>query len=333
MRAFIFFFLVFSFVQFSFAQEKTYGGYTKEQLYADFDSLMSIIEQANPHLPIYKKLMNTDVIDNMKKKKTGIENINSLSDYWYLLNLTLGLLPEAHTRWLTLNDLGGENYDFWSKLYPDLFDSTHMIKIQHFEQTTYNDREKENRNWDEEMYRHFNYSFMLEYVDGKYYNSKKLVYIKQHIENPDSIILPKSAVLQKVNDMEVDDFVNEHIAIQDYPYAKYLRWDNKKKKYYTTYLAAASSLMKNNLPVVMEFFAPQENRIVKINIVDTNYKWKDFFAQECPIPNFSDAEQSKLPKINLFDSILYIRVPIMNLDDLPVYEKEIGSLSKKKGNK
>ena len=93
------------FISFQIFSQKIGGVLSKEEMYKEYDYLTDLMQNANPHLQIYKKVMNLDIISEMKELRQDIDTINSLSSYYILLNRVLVLIPEIHTRLLRYKDL------------------------------------------------------------------------------------------------------------------------------------------------------------------------------------------------------------------------------------
>jgi hypothetical protein len=74
---------------------------TKEQMYEDFDQLVTIIENCNVQWPIRKEVTGYDVPAEIRKLRSNIDTmmpIHSLNEFNDLLNTILDYVMDAHTR-------------------------------------------------------------------------------------------------------------------------------------------------------------------------------------------------------------------------------------------
>jgi hypothetical protein len=89
----------------SIAQEKSL---TKKQMYADFDELITILQDCNPQLSIRKAVTGIDNLELAKSLRLAIDTINERSNFDYILSRALNYMYDIHA--YRTNDYGVE-YD------------------------------------------------------------------------------------------------------------------------------------------------------------------------------------------------------------------------------
>lgn len=70
---------------------------TREQMYADFDTLVYTIKRVSPHLPVKKDLWQYDALQEMKKARKSIDTVSSDLSYFIVLQTALNLAQDMHT--------------------------------------------------------------------------------------------------------------------------------------------------------------------------------------------------------------------------------------------
>ena len=69
---------------------------SKAEMYADFDTLVSIMERCNPQYLVRKKVTSYDMIAEMKARRPQVENCNKTSEFIKLLDNVLSLSLDEH---------------------------------------------------------------------------------------------------------------------------------------------------------------------------------------------------------------------------------------------
>ena len=77
---------------------------SKSQMYADFDFLVSKIEQVSPHLIPKKILFKDSILTKIKGYRKEIDTINSSTSFWYLISRSLQTCQDGHTSIRTKNE-------------------------------------------------------------------------------------------------------------------------------------------------------------------------------------------------------------------------------------
>ena len=284
---------------------------SKEKMYADFDSLISTVSNANPHLEIYKKTIGIDVIKEMKKRRACIDTINSLTSYYIHLAITLRMIPEGHVRLLKSREINKAD-NWYKKQYPNYFDTTTIYNYKKIDEGFFAYYGKiEGQKW--EVMR--SYEIPLTYINGEFYVLRPIEV--KNKENDEIIKINSGDKLLKINNYTVDSFINCHN--DKFTYAAHVnKWDYKNKKFYN------EQLLKNNYlfdkDVSLEFY---DNNLASTKTVKyiggnilKNYKSNNTLGSY-------NSFKPKQDKVLYFDSTLYVKITAMNLDRLKYLQDEI----------
>jgi len=286
---------------------------SKAEMYSDFDSLKTIINNANPHLEIYKNLLGVDVLQKIKKLRQGIDTVNSLASYYALVAKALRTIPEGHTRILKYREFSkGDNW--YKNRYPDYFDST-AISINRVIYTDLFNKyalyEKKSRK------KRIKYDIPLSYINGQFYSlmeidfDNKSTNTKYKIDAGDKLI--------KINNISVDSFLHKYK--NDYSYAFYInRWDNENQLFYNEQLLKNDSIFGKDL--TLTFYSNRLKKTYTVNIVKYKNKIHKNYIHQYTLGS-PEIYPKLTGKVIYFDSILFIKIPKMNYSDINFYKKEI----------
>lgn len=284
---------------------------TKAQMYEDFDSLLSVIEYNNPHLGIYKKAMHFDVIEKIKELRPEIENIQNLAGYYMLLRLGFNLIPEIHANVLALNKEALKEYADSSQYNPVIISPANY-------QSTIDNYNKIAEEADEFYNRYFNpyqmISLPINYINGNYFFSRPV----KIINHRDSVLYHVGDKIIRLNGKSTIEFINENHK----KYFDRLRWDIYNHNFYTDCLLWVTFFPQSSFAftdiTVERKDGKQEtlplNPDTRFDVLSDNVLKKQ--PQEL-------VRYDKKPVIWCKDSLLYIKIPLMNPDDLDFYETEI----------
>jgi hypothetical protein len=184
----------------SIAQEKSL---TKKQMYADFDELITILQDCNPQLPIRKAVTGIDNLELAKSLRSAIDTINERSDFDYILSRALNYMYDIHAR--KTNDYSAE-YD----------------NLKGIDTTILNYR-NQNQKLTTRPYRLFGNPI---HNDNDYF----LGYVYQfvNLETNDTLNIYYSKIIA-YNGIPYKKYIQE--TLNNYP-ASGVRWDHQKKEYY-----------------------------------------------------------------------------------------------------
>ena len=80
-----------------YAQAAIGQSLTKQQMYADFDTLVATIARVSPHIPIKKDLWHYDALAEMQKRRQQIDTVTNDFSFFILLEKVLNLAQDMHT--------------------------------------------------------------------------------------------------------------------------------------------------------------------------------------------------------------------------------------------
>lgn len=285
---------------------------TKAQMYEDFDSLVSIIEYNNPHLGIYKKAMDFDVIENIKQQRPKIEDIKDIAGYFILTLQCFNLIPEIHAKTLVLGEKAIKEYADSALSNPVVIrsgDLQHTIDI-------YNSIVKKGAKYDELL----NLIYLpVKYINGNYYFTRPL----QIINQKDTMICNTGDIITRINEIPIGKFVSENHR----KYFDKLRWDTYNHCFYTDHFLWVTNFPQGSFPFANITIkkSDEKQEVVSLNTNTRFWIYQDEVLLE-EKTKFKPYDQK--PVIWCKDSLLYVKIPSMNRGDLNIYETEIPRICK-----
>jgi len=174
---------------------------SKQEMYQDFDTLVSTIKQVSPHLRVREKVCSVNYDSLFSKFRNEIEFCKSNSDFAILVKRTLISCQDGHTSISSLNPwdciADGNNLSKCASIgkYQQLYNS---VKIT-----------------SENLPR-------LVYHEGKYYTAKDY-----HYKN---FYIPQKTQLSKINGLLPKDYILKNIDRK-----RSLSWDFKTNNFYSEY--------------------------------------------------------------------------------------------------
>lgn len=187
---------------------------SKQQMYEDFDQLVTIVEQYNPQVKIKKLVCNYDIVSYINDRRCLVDTIESLGSFACFLETTIKMVHDIHTKKLRLK----KNNELMTCLAKENID-TSLLKLC------------------DEYYAHYNsknvrplFSFgnYLLYHKGRYYVMGSVVF--SDLEQNKCQIT--NSELIKIGNLTVKQFIDSFPEIQHAT----LRWDYELKNFYTTSL-------------------------------------------------------------------------------------------------
>jgi len=291
---------------------------SKQKMYAEMDSLISIIENSNPHLNIYKEVMNLDVIEEIKKQREKIKDVKVLDDYYKLINNSLKIIPEIHCRLIESRELDEGSYFIES--YPKIFDETTIESIKIFyDELTHIKDEEEKLNFN-----HMAFTLYIHYKNGEYFVTRPLIKLNEN----DSVRINVGLKLIKINDETVDDFILKNSKENSIRW----QWDLYNRRFFTEKIIPYNIIIKNT-PLHLTFIDPKTNKEIKClhkkyeKVPNDINKIFMIIDGDWVLGNPHSFENRK-PIVRMIDSVLYINIPSMNLNDITFYINEIPAVAK-----
>ena len=290
---------------------------SKQEMYAEMDSLISIIEKANPHLEIYKKAMNFDVIEELKKQREKIKDVKNIYDFYNLIDYSISIIPEVHSRFI--RDFQLKKPSFFVENYPEIFDKSTIKNICKIEKKQKKDIKKMKETYFRNMSK---YIFKLSYFDGEYH----LTCPRKIFRETDTIIINAGQILTKINDIPVHDFFKQNR--EDYDFVMLFgdsktRWDFTNKRFYNEGITMPFSFIMNKTPMYLTFVDKTTNQEIKFSMLNQRSDFSVMLGDQ-------NTYERKKTIVRMIDSVLFIKIPTMKPDDMPFYEEEISKVAKDK---
>ena len=188
---------------------------SKAKMYADFDTLISIMKRCNPQYLIRKSATCYDMIAEMKAQRSNIKKCNNMSKFINFINNTLFLSLDEHC---------GFEHNVW-----------------YFSNSIYKNDVKINNITDKEFGINFHYKDMIFDQD---ISELYFIYAPQgnYLLKNKTIFYNKSDSLELPIGTEIFSFNNQPLSI----YLNSIRtsgsgWDYENKVYYNTFLEVANN--------------------------------------------------------------------------------------------
>jgi len=182
---------------------------SKTQMYADFDTLISIIKRCNPQYLVRKEVTGYNMITAMNAQRGFIEKCHNTNKFIKLLVNILHLTLDEHC--------GIGYHDVWG--YKDIY--ANEIKVN-------NITDKEfgiNFHYRDDVFWHFYPEIFFIYAHGKYFLQNKVVFFRKS----DSMVLPLGTEIISYNNQPINIYLD---SIK----TRGSRWDFDKKNYYNNTL-------------------------------------------------------------------------------------------------
>jgi len=286
---------------------------SKSEMYSDFDSLIYVIENANPHLGIYKNLLGVDVLDNIKNMKSRIDTVNSLASYYVIVALALRTIPEGHTRMLKYREIT-KGAEWYINKYPNYFDSISMLRNKLIYMSLYKNYASYEKKKRKERLK---YDIPLTYVNGQFYSLMNIHIIDKTKNTIDTIDAGDRLIM--INNSTVNSFIHKYSNCYSYAY-NVNKWDNENRLFYNQQLLKNDSLFGKDLTLVFYSNRLKKRKIVHI-VKKGSHIIKSYFHRYAL---GSPDKYSKIThKVMYFDSTLFIKIPAMDYSDTNYYKNEI----------
>ena len=263
---------------------------SKQQMYEDFDQLVTIVEQYNPQIEIRKELCNYDIVSLINNRRNIIDTIDNLGEFACFLESTIHIIQDVHTKMIRPKN----NKEYMSYLTEENIDTT-LLKLCDEYFIHYDNKSVR------PMLGFGNY---LLYYKGRYYVMGSIVF--SDLENNKCQIT--NSELIKIGNLTVQQFIDSFPEIQHTP----LRWDYKLNNFYSTSLMVPyTKLTFKDLNTGLDTIIDMENYpIYNFKMQDSPKSYNDFTPQ---IFYFHEGH------------ILYIYFPNMNIDTKISLLKQLNS--------
>ena len=178
----------------------------KIQMYADFDTLISIMERCNPQYLLRKKVTGYDMLTEMKAQRIHIENCDNTLDFIKLVKKVTSLSLDPHC------SAGGSLVWHYQKSFFKKDIEINEITKEDF---------GINFHYEHDIFRKYLPMINLIYIQGKYF----LKHTTTFFNGEDSVSLPVGTEIVTFNQQPVEDIQN---TVRDW----YSCWDYQNNRYY-----------------------------------------------------------------------------------------------------
>ena len=178
---------------------------SKQEMYADFDTLYKTLSTVNPHDYVRKKVNGYAMLDSIKALRTEIEKTNSTEEFYWLVNRVLILCQDGHTsplRKVFYEYISEEDKAKWKSTVADTLVIDEYSRIRR------------------ERLQAIKLALPIKYINGQYIALQNF--------SVNKITVPQNAVLIKVNEIPVHSFVRSKLQ-----YKKDLHWDFINSRFYS----------------------------------------------------------------------------------------------------
>ena len=252
---------------------------TKAQMYADFDTLISIVKDCNPQIGVIKKVTGYDIIEALQTMKMEINEVQNITEYITLLSKALHAVLEGHA---------AIGYSVWYYRYAHCKEDVEYHHISDYDfSTTFK--------YIDSLRKYYPATIYLCYSNGDYLLKYKTVFY----HNSDSLVLEQGTPLIAINGMPLIDYLaNERL--------KNTGWDFVNRRFFNTNLFLSNPL--NNLTF------KQQDRLYSYTFSSLKDEENIIWRQSIKSPSIKWLEH---------DSILFIRLPAMQVSYIPDLSKSI----------
>lgn len=185
----------------------------KAEMYADFDTLVSLIERCNPQYLVRKKVTGYDMIAEMRERRQHIENCHNTMEYIRLLKEVLSLSLDAHC-----NAAGSTVWHYQHSFYKGEVELNGIT----------NEDFGINFHYIHDIFRKNPPVLNLLYIGGSYF----LKYSTTLIRDTDSVTIPAGTEVLSFNRQSIGD-------CQNIPINWHSCWDQNRRSYYNPRLSVA----------------------------------------------------------------------------------------------
>ena len=183
---------------------------TKQQMYADYDTLIRTLKEISPQYAFRKKVTGIDVYNYYSLNRKRIERVKSLKGFYYIVRSTLTANQDDHTGLIwrgfaTEDELVKSGISPAAARLQPMYDSLYFLSS-----------------------RNIHLKIPLKYLKGHYYVSQSFSYSGR--------IFPAGSELVACNHTPINSFVK-----QFYLFAGMI-WDSSNKRYYSERFLSAKNL-------------------------------------------------------------------------------------------
>jgi hypothetical protein len=182
---------------------------TRAQMYADFDTLITIVKECNPQIGIIKKVTGYDIVDALQTLRAEIKEVQNITDYLKLLYKATNAVLEGHA---------AIGYSVWFYQYSYYREDIEYNKISDYDfSTTFK--------YVDTLRKTGPAGIRLCYSNGDYLLKYKTVFY----QNSDSLILEQGTKITAINTIPIVAYLAKERNHNS-------GWDFSRKQFFTSRL-------------------------------------------------------------------------------------------------
>lgn len=257
---------------------------SKENMYQDYDTLISLIEEINPQIAVREKVTGLNIRQRLNILRSAIDT-SSTDEFYDIVRQALALCQDGH-----------------ANILPDFFfEELQLIR------SSIADSISQEAIYNTKRYRAYldsvadlkKLNLPIQYIDGRYLLTVNFSYGSQFFSRGDELV--------RCNNQEIHSFVRSLVS------QKFLRWDYQHERYYHEDFLSAINLIRDG-EVSLVFQSSSDK------LTSKNFSLYDslHITENKDIPSDEKAV-FYIDSLNF----LYIRVPSMDINDTTFYISKI----------
>lgn len=290
--------LIFIFLSNNLFSQKIDGIITKEEMYKEFDYLADLLKEANPHFPIYKKVMKFDIEKYRKTFRKNIDTITNFNSYYNLIYKYLSLVPELHTRFFSFYEI--KDTANWNKKLDYLTIDNYSFSQNQLIDNYFNNFQNEN------LIKSIHLPII--YVNGVHYLTRPIELL--NLSTKTKVLLPQYSKIIKINNQSINQFIKDNLSFNN------KGWDFEKNCYFFD----DDIYIKPNgkMSLFITYYNPKDKKEYKAEVFSQTAKYRfAYLYDEEEYKNIEiDTTLTIKNKILFFDSILFIKLISMIPDSV-----------------
>lgn len=273
---------------------------SKAEMYEDYDFMVNCIKESNPHLELFDSLMSHSIVEKLIENRRGLDTITDELNFFLLLQKSIGLIPEVHAKFIYPDKLNENSYSYYKKIYPHYFTNENMAISNEVNSIIDSIASKR-------LTFHFP-NLNLTYINGDYYTISPVAVI----DEKDTIHIPVGSRLTHINGEKTNVFLKKNQ--DDYYFSDKNCYDVINHSFYNFYVHSPSSYILSKTNYYLGFQLKNSTDVKIIHFSGEGVK-----RHYNRLNKLGEIQESAKPKVELFDSILYIRMPNMDATDTTYY--------------
>lgn len=251
---------------------------TKEQMYADFDYFVELMQNCNPQYPVVKMITGYDMVQQVMKLRDKIEDVQSIFDFMRIMQTAMYHSLDGHS---------GIGVQIWWHRYGFYREEVEIAGITD-QDFGYMFHYRDSVFWNIAPF------LDLCYTNGEYGLKYETVFYTKE----DSITIPAGSRITSYNGQHINQYIHDSIR------TRFSRWDNDRKQFYHLKLEPMSrwneiEFQIENQPVRVYFksFRKEEREfnMMKFHKIYTHFFQRDSILYfRLPLMGYDTSQLNKI---------------------------------------